>query len=83
MVDWALFRGYTWREAFGIAKGIQKRGTAKTFVPYYPGGEPRFEYAEWVVDKHSQDLDAWAQKIGGAVVRFVTTGDVWRARNLG
>ncbi len=84
VVDWALFRGYSLQEAYKIAKGIQKRGwTARTFEPYHPGGEPRFEYTEWVVDKHSQDLEAWAQKIGGAVVRFVTTGDVWRARSLG
>ena len=83
VVEWAESKGYTHKQASGIAKGIQKHGSAKSFSPYHPVGQPRFEYPEWAVNKHSKDFTLWARKIGVGVVSFVTTGDVYRSANIG
>ena len=79
VVTWATVKlGKTKREGFAIAKSIQAHGTAKTFVPLHPAGEPRFEYAEWAVEvKHKRDLDKWSKSIGGALVTYITKGDAW------
>jgi len=83
VVEWAIFRGYSRRDAFKIANSIKSHGTSKTFTPYHPAGQRRFEYAENAIDKRKGDLDKWSRKIGGAVVDYVTTGDVWRTRDIG
>ena len=83
VVTWAMARGYSRREAFRVAKSIQKIGTAKNFVPYHPAGQPRFEYPEWVINEHAKDMPSWAKQIGQGVVSYITTGDTWRARKIG
>jgi hypothetical protein len=81
VVTWAEKKlGVTRDEAFAIATSVMNEGTADFFVSLYPVGERRFEYGEWAVEvEHKKDIDKWAQSVGGAVVEFITTGDVWRS----
>ena len=83
VVEWAMSRGYSKRKAFQIAKSIQLHGTAESFVPLHPSGARRFEYPEWALNEHAQDMDDWAKQIGGGVVSYITTGDSWRTRTIG
>jgi len=83
VVAWALFRGYSLTDSFKIAESIKKNGTAKSFVPLHPGGEPRFEYVEWAINEHAKDMDAWGRRIGKGTVTYITTGNAWRKRSIG
>lgn len=84
VVTWMnVYKGVPIREAFAIAKSIQQSGTAKTFTGLYPAGERRFEYTEWVVEKHQSDFQGWAGQIGDGIVKYVTAGNTWSSKKIG
>ena len=85
VVAWAEAKlGVSNRQAFAIAKSIQKKGTSEWFqLFYYPYGARGFEYPEWALDETKDDLDRLQKKLGKSVIAWTTTGATWKGTKVG
>jgi hypothetical protein len=84
VVKWAEQKlNYSNADARKVAGSIMQKGTSEWFRRYPPFGEPRFEYPEAAIKDTEKEYRDLVNRLGSAIVRWITVGDSWKVKVRG